>query len=132
MPEKLPQSRIHSLCISWRPCAGLLLLLALVVLPCTLPHARAGSPADAGFEVPDLLRDHAVVACDKVELSGTSAIDSRGLAGGDAVADQGHVLAGGDIRLTGSTAIHGSATTGSGARVRKAADDVVAALDLSH
>jgi len=52
------------------------------------------------------------VACDKVELSGTSTIDSRGLAGGDAVADQGHALSAGDISLSEATVIHGDATTG--------------------
>jgi len=90
-------------------------LRTVAVAGAMLAAALPGAPARAdGFTVPADLADHAVLSCRALELSGGAVVDSTGVRGGAAEAEQGHVRSNGDVTLDGGVEVHGDAIAGPG------------------
>jgi len=96
-----------------RPGALVSLATLFVLSALALPAA-----AHAGdFDVPADLRDHALLSCQDLTLSGGAAVTSEGLRTGAAEAEEGHVQSDGDITLDGGVEVHGDATAGPGGQI---------------
>ncbi len=91
------------------------MLLALIagLTLALLPTA----PAVADFSLPSDLRDHAVLSCADLEISGASVVTSEGLSTGAAEGDQGHVRSNGDVLLDGGPEVYGDAIAGPGGQI---------------